>query len=214
MKNTDVTSQIVSALETAWTEIRKTYSDVPPAVIVLASGSKGGKLVKWGHYAEGRWHKKSGVDGEISPTSEVLISGEGLERGGKDVFGTLLHEAVHGVAHARKIKDTARGGRYHNKKFKTLAEELGLEVEKSKTYGMAHTSITTAAEQKWHKTISMLEKSIRDNFRVLEQPNGGSKSRMLKAECGCGTVIRLSQTAYDKAPIVCSGCDSEFEITG
>ena len=56
-----------------------------------------------------------------------MISGEGLRRTAHDVLGTLLHEAAHALAHARGIKDTSRQGRYHNKHFKTLAEELGLD---------------------------------------------------------------------------------------
>ena len=56
-----------------------------------------------------------------------MISGEGLRRSPREVLGTLLHEAAHALAHARGIKDTSRQGRYHNKHFKTLAEELGLD---------------------------------------------------------------------------------------
>jgi hypothetical protein len=58
----------------------------------------------------------------------VLVSGEGLQRGPVDVLGTLLHEAAHGLAYARKVSDTSRQGRYHNRRYATLAGELGLEV--------------------------------------------------------------------------------------
>ena len=58
-----------------------------------------------------------------------MISGEGLRRTPDEVLGTLLHEAAHALAHARGIKDTSRQGRYHNKHFKTCAEQLGLAVE-------------------------------------------------------------------------------------
>jgi hypothetical protein len=43
----------------------------------------------------------------------VLISGEGPQRDPIDVLGTLLHEAAQGLAHARKVSDTSRGGSYH-----------------------------------------------------------------------------------------------------
>jgi hypothetical protein len=57
----------------------------------------------------------------------VFVSGECLAQGPEMVLETLLHEAAHGVADARKIKDTSRGNRYHNQKFVELAEELGLK---------------------------------------------------------------------------------------
>src|SRR6266545_1119836 len=54
----------------------------------------------------------------------VIITGggEGLRRGARDVLATMLHEAGHGLAAARNLKDTSRQGRYHNAKYKALAE--------------------------------------------------------------------------------------------
>ena len=58
-----------------------------------------------GHFAAGRWQLTS----PDAPTDrpEVLVSGEGLQRGPIDVLGTLLHEAAHGLAYARKVSDTS-----------------------------------------------------------------------------------------------------------
>jgi hypothetical protein len=79
---------------------------VPKAVLVVASGSEG-KRVNWGHFAPHRW-QVNGAD-----RHEVLVGGEGLQRGPLEVLGMLLHEAAHGLAQARGIQDTSRGGRYH-----------------------------------------------------------------------------------------------------
>ena len=39
----------------------------------------------------------------------------------------MLHDAVHALAHVRGVKDTSRGGKYHNKReFVTLAAQPGL----------------------------------------------------------------------------------------
>ena len=57
-----------------------------------------------------------------------MISGEGLARTPREVLGTLLHEAAHALAAARGITGTSRQGRYHNKKYARLADELGLDV--------------------------------------------------------------------------------------
>ena len=71
-----------------------------------------------------------------------MISGEGLRRTPQEVLGTLLHEAAHALAFERGVKDTSRQGRYHNKQFKTLAEELGLTVTHDDRLGWSVTTVT------------------------------------------------------------------------
>ena len=76
---------------------------VPVAVILLGAGDENPRALKWGHWSPARW---------LVPTeghrSEVLIAGESLSRPARDTLGTLVHEAAHGLAWARKIKDTSR----------------------------------------------------------------------------------------------------------
>ena len=72
---------------------------------------------------------------------EVFVGGEGLVRGAADVLGTLLHEAAHALAHVRDIKDTSRQGRWHNARFKALAEEVGIEVAKDPRSGWSPTTL-------------------------------------------------------------------------
>ena len=108
-----VASTILKVLEDIWLEIRRWNPEIPPVVIIIASGTDG-KHPRWGHHAPGRWN----VAGE--QLTEIMISGEGLRRTAREVLATLLHEAAHALAHARGIKDTSRQGRYHNTKFKKL----------------------------------------------------------------------------------------------
>src|SRR5690348_11098347 len=126
-------SRILKVLEDTWLEIRRWHPDIPPAVIIIASGTDG-KQARLGHHAPGRWN----VAGE--QYAEVMISGEGLRRTPNEVLGTLLHEAAHALAHERGIKDTSRQGRYHNKHFKNCAERLGLAVEHDQANGWSATT--------------------------------------------------------------------------
>ena len=84
-------------------------------------GQRGALLL--GHLAPERWEP---ADGRGELVHELLIAGEGLARGAVDVLTTQLHEAAHALALARAIDDTSRDGRYHNKRYRDLAEELGL----------------------------------------------------------------------------------------
>jgi hypothetical protein len=45
------------------------------------------------------------------------------------------------LAHVRGIKDTSRQGRWHNARFKALAEELGIEVTKDPRIGWSPTNL-------------------------------------------------------------------------
>jgi hypothetical protein len=90
-------SRLVAALEHAWTGIRRHHPEVPQVVIVVASGSDPrSRRLNLGHFAAGRWQLTS--PDQPSDRAEVLVSGEGLQRGSVDVLGTLLHEAAHGLA--------------------------------------------------------------------------------------------------------------------
>jgi hypothetical protein len=127
-------SLLLAALEHAWQTIRWRHPDVPAAVLVVASGSEG-KRLNLGHFAPHRWQ----VNG--SDRHEVLVGGEGLQRGPVDVLGTLLHEAAHGLAQARGIADTSRQGRYHNRRYAALARELGLAVTNLQPIGWSATTV-------------------------------------------------------------------------
>lgn len=204
-------ARMVAALEAAWGAIRLVHKDVPEVVLVVASGGRQTRsgFMKWGHYAHARWVRKD-EDGEQLP--EVLVGGEGMRREAADIFETLLHEAAHGIAAARKQKDTSRGGRYHNKVFKALAEELGLQVRKQGARGWAATRLAPETAERWQKTIAAMDKAL-GSFRFAE--GRGKKrpgSRMLLAVCGCGTKIRLTQSAYEAASITCEACVQVFEL--
>ena len=220
-------SALVLALEIAWNQIRTFHFDIPAAVIVVASGSMG-RQMKAGHFAQDRWtdgaaKKKKGA--KAATVHEVLIGGEHLKDGGAAVMDTLLHEGAHGVATVRGVADTSRGGRYHNKRFKALAEELGLSVTVQGSHGWADTELTKQTRKLWAKEIRELDKAIAKSFRIAD-PEGDRKpvgSRMLKAQCQCISgetgdmvedprTIRIARKVFDLAAITCGECECDFEL--
>ena len=168
---------MVAALEHAWTAIRTHHPDGPQVVIVVASGSDPrSRRLNLGHFAAGRWQLTS----PDAPTdrAEVLVSGEGLQRGPVDVLGTLLHEAAHGLAYARKVSDTSRQGRYHNRRYATLASELGLDVAHLDPIGWSATSVPDPTTTRYAKTLTELTEALM-LWRRAEQasPAGLGRSR-------------------------------------
>jgi hypothetical protein len=200
-------SAVVAALERAWAAIRARWPEIPDAVVILGVGSETRGQLKWGHFAAGRW----AVAGAEVP--EVLISGEGLERGARPTLCTLMHEAAHGLAHARGISDTSRQGRYHNRRYAALAEELGLEVVSDKQRGHAGTSMPDATAAQWETELADLEAALR-LWRRPEAHGTAAKSRnFLALSCPCGRKVRAARQTVDEAPIICGSCEEPFEPT-
>jgi hypothetical protein len=195
-------SLLVAALEHAWAMIRTRHPEVPEAVLVVASGGAGRRL-KLGHFAAGRWQQA----GDHHP--EVLVGGEGLARGAREVLATLLHEAGHGLADARRIPDTSRGGRYHNRRYAALARELGLEVAQVGTIGWSATTLPETTAAAYAQVLAELEDQL-VLWRRQEMAGQATSRNLLVCVCGCRRRIRVAPSTLAAAPILCAGCDLPF----
>jgi hypothetical protein len=195
----------VAALEHAWAAIRARHPEVPDAVLVVASGGDA-KRLHLGHFAPDRWQ----VNG--TGRHEVLVGGEGLRRGPTDVLATLLHEAAHGLARARGVKDTSRQGRYHNRRYAALAAELGLTVTHDERIGWSHTTVPDATVAAYAAVVDEIRVAL-VLWRYLDQLAGPQpKSRnLLACSCPCGRKLRAAKSTLADAPILCGACDGPFE---
>lgn len=90
----------------------------------------------YGHFSlrDDTWVTKNGT------THEINLGAGTLARPIEEVTATLLHEMVHYFNYENSVQDCSRGGTYHNKRFKTAAEERGLIVTHSDKYGWSHTA--------------------------------------------------------------------------
>ena len=202
MTTTRNASLLVAALEHAWAAIRARNPQVPEAVLVVASGSSGRRL-KWGHFAAGRWQHAG------SQRPEVLVGGEGLARGAREVLATLLHEAAHGLSDARRIPDTSRGGRYHNRRYAALARELGLEVAHVNPIGWSATTLPEATAAAYAEVLAELETRL-VLWRHQEAAGQRTSRNLLVCTCGCPRRIRVAPSTLAQAPILCAACALPF----
>ncbi len=218
-------SHLVAACEEAWAAIQFRHPEVPDAVIVLGTGVERGRLVKLGHWWDGRWIADGNVRGE------VLLAGEALHLAPEAVFEVLLHEAAHGMNAARGVQDCSRGGRYHNASFRTTAEDIGLVVTKAPPYGWARTSLGTLARGRYDAEIARLGEAMRIARRVTADPrlgettrgdesdaerNGGTRPRDAQQPtptCGCGRRMRMAPSVLAKGPVLCGLCGREFSTS-
>jgi hypothetical protein len=202
-----LTALLIDALDRVWAEMRRRHPDVPTVVVTVGAGSigSGPGTLRLGHFAAGRWQH---ADDRLP---ELFIGGEGLKEGPVSVLGTLLHEAAHGLAHARGIKDTSRQGRFHNTRYKRLAVELGLDVTTVGTLGWSATSVpdTTAIEY-IHQLDELAAVLTAWRHREADPDRRPSSNNGLSAVCGCGRRIRVAPSTYQAGPILCGLCGSEF----
>lgn len=200
--------RLVETCEEIWQVIQSTNIDVPDAFVVVGSGGRKA-LNTYGHFAKDRWEY------EGKPVHEVLIVAEQLKRTGEQVFTTLLHEAVHGIATVRDIRDVS--GRSHNAKFKNLCIEVGMvpPEKRDKTIGWSAATLSDELRELYAPEIAKLDEAL-SFYRKLTLVAGEKIKNSWSAECGCGRKIRLGKKAIDDRPddleIQCHICDKSFEL--
>jgi len=206
-----ITPRLVTALDRTWAAIQARHPDVPAVVIALGAGSGAGSrpgYLKLGHFAAARWQR------DETELPELFIGGEGLARGSREVLGTLLHEGAHGVAAVRGIQDTSRQGRFHNTRYRALAEELGLAAVKTDPIGWSGTTVPAATAVLYRAELRRLDAAL-VAYRRAELVNGRggrpSSNNGVAARCECGRRIRVAGPVLSAGPITCGLCGTDFE---
>jgi hypothetical protein len=200
-----ISAPLVAALETTWAAIRARHPEVPQVVLVVGAGSgaaAGG--LKLGHFAALRWHHHD------QRLPEVFVGGEGLAHGPTEVLATLLHEAAHALAHVRGVQDTSRQGRWHNARFKALADELGIAVTKDPRLGWSPTALRGDTAETYADTITALGKALRLHRATDPAPVRGPRKTTPPCVCDCGRRIRVSPSVLAAGPITCGLCGTDF----
>lgn len=223
MKATKISTPLVAAIENAWGAIQERHTDLPDVVVTLGSGivARGLKL---GHFAANVWAR----GGEEGTVHELFVGGEGLMLGAEAVMATLLHEASHAVAEQRGINDVSRGGRYHNGNFKSVANELHIDVHHSKDLGWSETTMPAETAKMYEGAIFELDLAItayRAGVTLAPSTTGGAATPVaiptrkggrtnsnngVSLKCNCGRRIRVSNTVAEMGSIACGVCGSDF----
>lgn len=149
---------------------------------------------------------------------EITICAEYLNRHIHEIIGTMIHEMVHLHNLQVGIKDVSRGGSYHNKKFKQVAEEKGLIIEFSKKIGWSLTTLqeSTKALIDELSPSEELFKVARNGGLVLsptddedegegEKPKSSSRKYICPS---CESIVRATKDVN----IICADCNEKFEL--
>jgi hypothetical protein len=203
-------SALVRALEDAYHAVAVKHG-LPDVIFVTGAGLEG-RSPRWGHFDPERW--KAGDDVILS---EIFIAGEQIANGAEATFKTLLHEAAHALARARGVKDTSRGGRYHNRTFIKVAGELGLiwpeGTPPSPSLGFSAVVLSDETRDRWAKVIAELGEALDASRpgRLAVAKAASSGRNGLKLVCGCSRILRASTSTTEEGPIICGLCREPFE---
>jgi hypothetical protein len=214
-------SALLAALERAWALLCQRCPELLPVVFVLDSTPEPSSLRPCGHWSPHRWPLLRG-----EPRGELRLPTGRLQSGAKAVLELLLHEAVHMLAHARGITDTSRQGRYHNRRFRALAEEMGLVVEPDERWGWGKTRLVSRTRRWYAPVLAALNEVLHSypQARLPAAPEGldeppppaalrlqGTQGRLLLV-CGCSPPrkLRVSQATAARGPITCGLCGLAF----
>ena len=170
----------------------------------------------YGHVTTSKvWKTESG-----KASYELNIGADYLNRPIENIVATLIHEGCHLYAMQNGIKDTSNRGVYHNKRFKTLAEDRGLIIEKHSRYGWI---ITTPSEATINFCIDndlqevLITRHTGITFTGVGtgkngngtpvKPTAPKKGNSIKWICPCcGAIVRSTKILN----IVCGDCNEKF----
>lgn len=175
---------------------------VPVENIVVTIQSKGRKQAL-GWFWSNRWTPGA----KKTSLHEINLSAEHLRE--HNMGETLIHELAHAENHHLNIADTDKTGRRHNKKFKDMAEKLGLVVTQSKSLGFAFTDLGEPAK-KFLDGIKF-DRQLFELCRIEPSSKTKEGTRLLKCQCPeCGYVVRTTQKWLDVGVPTCA-CGTEME---
>lgn len=149
---------------------------------------------------------------------EITLVAEYLHLGMLPILSTLLHEMAHLYNLVNNIQDVTRGGTYHNKKFKEIAEKSGLIIEHHKSYGWTITHLqqftinliknSDIKEEAFTLyRIDPFQKQIEDEEETEETTEKPKSSRRKYICPSCEVKI----SANKEVNVVCGDCGVAFE---
>lgn len=192
-------SAYVKFLEKAFDLANQEYFEnaLSKTVITIQSNPK-----NYGHFTINKVWKEN-----TDSFHEINISAESLNRPIQDIIATLVHEMVHLYCVQNEIKDTSRGGTYHNKAFKTEAEKRGLKIGYNSKIGHSPTEPT-------ENLIKFVKCNKLDKMFSCHRETTGKQAKKKKASSTrkyvcpiCGISVRATK----EVQIKCAQCEMMME---
>lgn len=180
-------------------------NELEKVIITFESGFKKGAY-GWIHSVRD-WKQEQRK--ETTERYHINLSCDYLNRSREEIISTLMHEMCHLYALMKDIKDTSRSGIYHNKKFKQIAEEHGLNVQEADKIGWSVTSLKPETAEWLKENCNFSEITIYKEKPLVADRIAKPKQSSRKYVCPCcGLIVRATK----ECKIKCIECDEEMKI--
>ena len=199
-----------SSIQDAQKLLEKMYADfnqkfyggkLMPTMITIMKSSHGNEL-GWASPTK-IWYQKE-LDSQGNPIKfyEINICADALYLTSIEIAEVMLHEMAHIYAAQNDIKETSRNGCYHNKKFKIIAEEHGLNCSKTNN-GFSETSLRDYSK-KFIKQMNYGE------LKLVREKYYEKNSSYIRYICpSCNSIIRSTKPVN----VLCIDCNVQFQYS-
>ena len=114
-----------------------------------------------------------------------------------------------------RSQDTSRQGRFHNTRYRALAEELGLEVAKGRALGWSDTTVPDATAALYRAELRRLDAALvafrHAEPRTTAAAAGPATTTAWRPGAAAGAGSGSPSPCSPPGPITCGLCGSDFE---
>lgn len=200
--------EIAAAIQAFWHEQQERVPDLPPVFVRWGNNPRRPPAVPC-HLRLGPWRHELELD-------DVRAA-----QGAQKLANDLKHEAVHSLAGARGIQDTSANGRYHNDRYRELAElfELVVADDDWENYRgwwntkprsvNASANLQTPAGRQLQAALD----AYRPGDPVPAAPTG--RPKRLEVRCGCSDpdlALHVTLARFNRGRIHCPACQQDFRL--
>ncbi|WP_338932648.1 hypothetical protein WEB32_29735 [Streptomyces netropsis] len=197
-------ARVIAAIETAWEVLRESHPELPDVYVSVDNEGARHNLA---------WPEK--LESDMKP--ELPIHRDTVLAGPEAVLDAILHVATHALCHARGISETTNRGRRHNKRFREVAEELGMAWPAGEpphtTRGFSPIPLTPEATEGYAPLVAALGTTLEGvALEVPEAPAKGKSGSRVTLQCRCvpARTFQIGPRVAAAGPILCGVCGKEF----
>jgi len=150
----------------------------------------------------------------------------------EQVLDTGLHEAGHAWAHMQHIRDTSRGGRYHNSRFGRITSALGLQVIAVPRIGLTTVGLQPWARREYADALMEITQALvfdaprpslvspqqtgAGGDAAVESPTAGTPALPMHVAAACACAdrprrLRMAAGSWVIGPVHCPICRTDFQ---
>ena len=149
------------------------------------------------------WKKDKNDEGMY----EINLSAQFLNRPISEIASTLIHEMCHQWARVNNFQDTARSGSFHNKLFREIAEDHGLNAEYVHGRGWTATSLNERAA----KLLNNFVEKHPQTLIYREMPIKVKRVRDVSIRKYVCPDCEVSVRATKAVNVVCGDCNKQMQ---